>query len=75
MTRMPPSVEPFAETWTAYRKPVSVDRIQEVGTDNWRIGYPKPTIYREHEAIHILANQVDALLAEIATLRHTSEES
>lgn len=50
----------FEPTWAAYKKPVDLDRVD---TDTFRVGWPSPTIYREHEVIHILCNVVDKALA------------
>lgn len=52
--------EPFKDTWPAFQTDVDVHKIN-INTEYLRIGYPKPTIYREHETIHILANLIDHL--------------
>lgn len=51
--------EPFKDTWPAFRKD-DID-VRRLDTNMLRIGWPKPTIYREHETIHVLANLVDQL--------------
>jgi hypothetical protein len=37
------------------------------------MGWPKPTIYREHEIIHILCDALDTAMAEIKRLKETDE--
>jgi hypothetical protein len=58
--------EAFRETWPAFQK--GVTDLNALDTDLLRYGWSKPTIYREHEAIHILANLVDALRERIEEL-------
>lgn len=55
-----PEHEHFRETWSAWRKHVDLSRID---TEVFRIGWAKPTIYREHEVIHVMANALDQSLA------------
>lgn len=52
----------FEPTWSAFKPEVNLDNID---TDVWRIGWPKPTIYREHEVIHLLCNLLDKALAAV----------
>lgn len=66
--------EHFKDTWPAFQGPVNLDRVEQIGTEVHRMGWPKPTIYREHEAIHLLANQIDALLAERKRLQGQLDE-
>ena len=54
----------FRETWPAFQREI-VD-TKRLDTDLVRIGYPKPTIYREHETIHVLLNLIDHLRGELA---------
>lgn len=52
----------FRETWPAFqREDINTRRLD---TDTVRRGWPKPTIYREHETIHVLLNLIDHLRRE-----------
>lgn len=56
--------EAFKDTWPAFeaRNPDHVD------TDSIRQGWAKPTIYTEHEVIHLLASALDKTRVIAATL-------
>lgn len=60
------------ETWPAFQREVDT---QHLNTDIVREGWPKPTIYREHEVIHVLCNVIDNLRRELAETRILSPES
>jgi hypothetical protein len=45
--------------------------LSYIDTENFRIGWPKPTIYREHEVIHLMANALDEALKQIKSLRQS----
>lgn len=47
--------EAFQETWSAFE----VSNPDNLNTDWIRKGWAKPTIYKEHEVIHILASVID----------------
>lgn len=51
------------ETWSAFQKEDIDTRFPD--TDIVRTGWPKPTMYREHEAIHVLCNTIDHLRREV----------
>lgn len=57
---------PFKDTWSAWQREVDTSFPD---TDLLREGWPKPTIYKEHEAIHVLANLVDNLRRELDAAR------
>lgn len=60
----------FVDTWDAYKHAdVDLDRID---TDVFRVGWPSPTLYREHEVIHIMANLLDQALAEVQRLKEAT---
>lgn len=50
---------PFKDTWPAYQKD-DID-LFALDTDVARFDWAKPTIYREHETIHVLLNTIDQL--------------
>jgi hypothetical protein len=52
----------FKDTWPAWQ---GID-TSSIDTDLVRYGWPKPTIYREHETIHILLNEIDNLRTRLA---------
>lgn len=47
--------EAFEETWSAFE----ASNPNNLNTDWIRKGWCKPTIYKEHEVIHILASVID----------------
>ena len=55
--------EHFKETWPAFQRE-DVD-LWALSTDIVRLGYPKPTIYREHHTIHALLNLIDQLRRQL----------
>lgn len=50
------------KTWPAFQGEVDTRALD---TDMVREGWPKPTVVREHETIHILCNLVDRLRSEL----------
>jgi hypothetical protein len=60
--------EIFSESWN--KRPINLERVD---TDMFRAGWCKPTIYHEHEAIHILCDALDTALAEIERLKRDNE--
>lgn len=57
-----PVLTALAATWPAYQGEVNTDALD---TNIVRMGYPKPTIIREHQEIHILCNLIDRLRSEL----------
>lgn len=57
-----PVLTALAATWPAFQGEVDTRALD---TNIVRIGYPKPTIIREHEIIHDLCNLVDRLRSEL----------
>lgn len=64
-----PVLTALAATWPAYQGEVDTRALD---TNIVRMGYPKPTIIREHETIHTLCNLVDLLRAELDEARATA---
>ena len=64
-----PVLTALAQTWPAYQGEVDTRALD---TDIVRMGYPKPTIVREHETIHALCNLVDRLRSELDAAQTTS---
>lgn len=57
-----PTLAGLMQTWPAFEGEVDTRALD---TDMTRVAYPKPTVVREHEAIHDLCNLVDRLRAEL----------
>ena len=57
-------LEAFKETWPAFQREGIDTRYPD--TDTVRTAWPKPTLYREHEIIHLLCNVIDHLRREVA---------
>ncbi len=64
MARMTDHAAMFKDTWPAFQQQVSSRALDSIDTDTYRVGWPSPTLYTEHEAIHRMANLIDNLLAE-----------
>lgn len=59
------TIDALREAWS--RPEVTPEVLRRANTDAFRAGWPMPTIYREHEAIHVLCNLLDAALTELRT--------
>ena len=57
-----PVLAALMQTWPAFQSEVDTRALD---TDMVRVAYPKPTVVREHENIHILCNIIDRLRAEL----------
>lgn len=60
--------EAFKDTWSAFE----ASNPDNLNTDWIRKGWAKPTIYKEHEVIHILASVIDQTRAQLDELRSTA---
>lgn len=60
------------ETWPAFQREGINTALPD--TEVVREGWPMPTIYREHEVIHVLCNVIDNLRRELAATRVTPPE-
>lgn len=60
----------FMKTWPAFAR-AGADTTRRLDTETVRRGWPKPTLYREHEIIHLLCHQIDLLRAEADQSPHT----
>ena len=56
----------FEPTWQEWKNRAALANLDDVDTDVFRVGWPAPTIYREHEVIHLLCGLLDKALAERA---------
>jgi hypothetical protein len=57
-----PVLAALMATWPAFQSEVDTRALD---TDMVRVAYPKPTVVREHENIHILCNIIDRLRTEL----------
>lgn len=60
--------EAFQDTWSAFK----ASNPDNLNTDWIRKGWCKPTIYKEHDVIHVMASVIDQTRAQLDELRSTA---